>query len=103
MALEEASLLKPKGHDGLDYDITITARKNTPDLKKYHPLGKSPTVTRDLGDGKTDTMIESKLLLQYISDNFTNGEWVPEPEDKERDAFFQEFVKSTHLMKVCFQ
>ena len=55
------------------------------------------------GEGPKETLTESRLLLQYISDTYTNGEWVPtSPEDKKRDVFFQEFAKSTLQMKADF-
>lgn len=54
-------------------------------------------------NGKEEVLSESRLLLQYISDNYTSGEWVPtSEEDKKREAFFEEFVRSTFLLKALF-
>lgn len=43
-----------------------------PELKKIHPLGKSPVVT----DG-SDTLAESANILEYIVEKYGNGRLVP--------------------------
>ena len=98
--------MRPKG---LKYDLKVYQRQQgvaPEELKKIFPLGKSPilVVRKTSGDNDEEVMTEGKLLLQYISDTYTNGEWVPtSPEDKKRDAFFQEFVRSTLQSKVGFR
>ena len=55
------------------------------------------------GSGEVEVLSESKIHIQYISDTYTNGEWVPAtPEDRKRDLYFQEFAKSTFLQKADF-
>ena len=105
VALEEAAALRP---NGLKYDLKIYQRQRgvaPEELKEVFPLGKSPilVVRKTSGEGEEEVMTEGKLLLQYISDTYTNDEWVPtSPEDKKRDVFFQEFVRSTLQTKVGF-
>lgn len=46
-------------------------------------------------------MTEARLILQFISDHYTDGVWVLESdEDKARTTFFQEFANSSSLTKV---
>lgn len=106
VALEEASALRA---NGLQYDLKVYQRQQgvaPEELKKIFPLGKSPilVVRKSSGDGDEEVMTEGRLLLQYISDTYTNGEWVPTShEDKKRDVFFQEFVRSTLQTKIGFR
>jgi glutathione S-transferase len=52
---------------------------------------------------KPNTLTESRLILQFISENYTNGIWIPElDENKRRDVFFSELAKCTLLEKVDF-
>jgi glutathione S-transferase len=85
------------------------AKTTSKDLKAVFPLGKSPIMTLEpVGDtpNKTyqvlpNTLTEARLILQFISDNYSNGVWVPKTEeDKLRDTFFQEFANSSLLAKV---
>ena len=105
VALEEAAALRSKG---LEYEIKIYHRNGgaaPEEFKRIFPLGKSPImIVRPVDSkGEEEVLTESRLLIQYISDTYTNGEWVPtSAEDKKRDIYFQEFVKSTLLMKADF-
>jgi len=46
-------------------------------------------------------LTESRLIPQFISDNYSNGTWVPgSDQDKRRDTFSQELANSTLLNKV---
>lgn len=105
VALEEAAALRP---NGLEYDIKIYQRNGgaaPEELETISPLGKSPIMTVRPKDrsGDEEALSESRLLVQYISDTYTNGEWIPKSgEDKKRDAFFQEFVRNSLLQKADF-
>jgi glutathione S-transferase len=108
-ALEEVS-----SSHGIDYNVENFPRgdqTSLPTLKTISPLGKSPIVTLESVAGEPtqtyqllpNTLTESRLILQFISDNYTTGEWVPDSEeDKRRDLFFQEFAKCTLLEKVDY-
>ncbi|KAH8773916.1 hypothetical protein F5882DRAFT_381226 [Hyaloscypha sp. PMI_1271] len=83
----------------------------TAGLKTVFPLGKSPILTLEPVDGeppvtlqiKPNVLTESRLVLHFISDNYSNREWIPESDsDKHRDIFFQELAKFTLLEKVDF-
>ncbi|CRG86875.1 hypothetical protein PISL3812_03887 [Talaromyces islandicus] len=79
------------------------------ELQKVFPLGKSPILEIpgvelyrplnfiDNGDETKRTVVtESRLILQFLSDKYSKGEWVPATEeDRQRDSFFQEFANST--------
>lgn len=81
------------------------------ELKKVFPLGKSPVLEipgvnlfrplpflhDDDNNNETKTIVtESRLILQLLSDKYSDGEWVPETyEDKERDTYFLEFANSS--------
>lgn len=92
---------------GLQYNLKVYKRvkSRAPDtLKAVHPLGKSPTLTidadADAADQKPLTITETRIILQYIADHYSNGIWTPRTaEDKARDAFWQEFASSTLVMK----
>jgi glutathione S-transferase len=80
-------------------------------LKAVFPQGKSPILTLEPVEGKTaqtyqiipNLLTESGFILQFISDNYSNGIWVPESDqDRRRDTFFQEFANSTLLNKIDY-
>ncbi|RFU28733.1 hypothetical protein B7463_g7611, partial [Scytalidium lignicola] len=108
-ALEEVA-----GAHGIKYNLKNLPRrdKNTAkELKAIFPLGKSPIVTLEPVGGEPaqtyqvllNVLTESRLILQFIADNYSTGEWVPESEvDKRRDTFFEELAKSTLVVKVDF-
>ncbi|KAF1815234.1 putative glutathione S-transferase [Eremomyces bilateralis CBS 781.70] len=99
---------------GIKYNIVNLPRRGadtTKVLKSHFPLGKSPTVTLEHVDGEAEVtyqiipnvLTETRLILQFISDHYTDGIWIPESEeDKARDTFFQEFANGSLLAKVNF-
>jgi glutathione S-transferase len=99
---------------GIKYHVKNLPRrgKNTKqELKAVFPLGKSPIVTLEPVDGEPDQtyqllpniLTESRLILQFISDNYSTGEWVPKSsQDRMRDAFFQELAKCSLFLKVSY-
>ncbi|KAE8550014.1 hypothetical protein TMatcc_001082 [Talaromyces marneffei ATCC 18224] len=109
-ALEELFL-----SSGLEYNLKNYKRvkgRAPEDLKTVFPLGKSPVLEIPgvnlfrplpfLHDDSSNNneiktiMTESRLILQLLSDKYSNGEWVPETaEDKERDSYFLEFANSS--------
>ena len=97
---------------GIKYKVVNLPRRG-PDtyetLKSHFPLGKSPTVTLEHVDGNEEliyqilpnVLTEARLILQFISDHYTDGIWIPVSEDdKARDVFFQEFANGSLLAKV---
>jgi glutathione S-transferase len=97
--------------NGLKYNIKNFSRRSGTygkDLKAIFPLGKSPILTLEPVDGepeqtyqiKPNTLTESRLILEFISDNYTDGVWVPSTEDERRDTFFSELAKCTLLGKI---
>jgi glutathione S-transferase len=109
-ALEELSL-----SSGLEYNLKSYKREKgraPEELKKVFPLGKSPVLEipgvslfRPLpfihdgnhNNNETKTIVtESRLILQLLSEKYSNSEWVPETdEDKDRDTYFLEFANSS--------
>lgn len=97
---------------GIKYKVVNLPRRGADSykvLKSQFPLGKSPTVTLEHIGGEPDVtyqimpnvLTETRLILQFFSDHYTNGVWVPESEeDKRRDTFFQEFVHGSLITKV---
>jgi len=80
-ALEELA-----GTNGLKYNVKNFARRRpgflaAKDLKAIFPLGKSPILTLEPVEGEPDqtyqtipnVLTESRLILQFISDNYSNG------------------------------
>ncbi|KAE8454206.1 hypothetical protein EG329_005131 [Mollisiaceae sp. DMI_Dod_QoI] len=108
-ALEEVA----ESH-GIKYNVKNLPRRGkntTKELKAIYPLGKSPIVTLESVDGEPaqiyqtlpNVLTESRLILQFISDNYSTGEWVPETEqEKKREVFFQELAKCSLIAKVDY-
>jgi glutathione S-transferase len=105
-ALEEIAAI-----NGLKYNLKNFSRRGATtakDLKAIFPLGKSPIVTLEPMAGEPDqiyqikpnTPTESRLILQFISENYTNGIWIPESdENKRRDVFFSELANARSSKK----
>jgi glutathione S-transferase len=78
------------------------------ELKSVHPLGKSPILTVEPISGNTSasdtkTLIESRIILLFIADNYANGLWTPKSATSvERDLFFQEYANGTLRTKIDF-
>ena len=69
---------------GLPYDIRQYPRDPKthlapPELKRVHPLGKSPVIT---DDGRT--IAESGAIIEYLVERHGNGRLVPPPGSDER-------------------
>lgn len=65
---------------GLPYDIVAYQRDAKtmlapPELRKVHPLGKSPVVTTDEGL----TLAESGAIVETVIERFGNGRFAPTP------------------------
>ena len=59
----------------LDYDIKVYMRQkdkhSPPELKKVHPLGKSPAITIEAPSlGEPLVLAESGAIVEYIADHF---------------------------------
>ncbi len=68
----------------LDYELREYSRDPTTmlapvELKKVHPLGKSPVVTVD-----DVTLAESGAILEYLVERFGRGRLIPPPNTPER-------------------
>ncbi|KAH8800340.1 putative glutathione S-transferase [Xylogone sp. PMI_703] len=99
---------------GIKYNLKNLPRRDkstAKELKAIFPMGKSPIVTLEPVDGEPDqvyqilpnVLVESRLILQFISDNYSTGEWIPESEqERRRDIFFQELAKCSLVVKVDF-
>jgi len=66
---------------GCEYTIKHYARDATtnlapPELKKVHPLGKSPVIT----DGDR-TLAESATIIEYLARTYGKGAWAPSVDD----------------------
>jgi glutathione S-transferase len=59
-----------------------------PELKKIHPLGKSPVIV----DGKR-VIAESAVIVEYLARKYGNGKLAPEP-----DIDSQEYLDYLHWM-----
>jgi glutathione S-transferase len=55
-----------------------------PELKKIHPLGKSPVIT----DGDV-TIAESGAIVEYILDKYGNGKLRPQPGSKDHIKYIE--------------
>jgi len=74
---------------GLPYEIKpyqrdAQTRLAPPELKKVHPLGKSPVIT----DGNR-TIIESGAIIDYVIRRHGKGRLQPAPETPEYDEYVQ--------------
>ncbi|OCK91021.1 uncharacterized protein K441DRAFT_730860 [Cenococcum geophilum 1.58] len=66
-------------------------------LKSVLPLGKSPILQQPR------VVTESRLILQYLPDNYAQGNWEPiNLPNKVRNEYLQEFANSTLAMKANF-
>ncbi|HEX7810974.1 MAG TPA: glutathione S-transferase [Burkholderiales bacterium] len=69
---------------GVEYDVRRYQRDpNTmlapPELRKVHPLGRSPVIT----DGDL-TLAESGAIIEYLADRHGRGRLAPPPDSQER-------------------
>lgn len=95
---------------GLTYTLKVYQRvqgRAPPELKSIFPLGKCPILVVDplpeSPDSGQTIVTESRLILQYLADNYSDGIWTPSnPEDKRRSDFWQEFAGATLCQKVDF-
>ena len=98
---------------GIKYKVVNLRRRRADSdrvFKSQFPLGKSPTVTLEaVNGGEPDAtyqilpnvLTEARLILQFISDHYTDGIWIPDSEqDQARATFFQEFANGSLLTKV---
>ena len=78
---------------GLDYELVPYQRDSVtnlapPELKKIHPLGKSPVIV----DGKL-VLAESAVIVEYLARKYGNGKLAPEP-----DIDSQDYLDYLHWM-----
>ncbi|KAF2676263.1 hypothetical protein K458DRAFT_424879 [Lentithecium fluviatile CBS 122367] len=79
-------------------------------LQQHHRLGKSPILTLESVDGsplptiqlEPGVLTESKLILRFINDEYGEGLWDVQEEDKRRDTFFTELATDTLALKAQF-
>jgi len=67
---------------GVNYDIKIFKRKPSmlapSELRKIHPLGKSPLLSVEASDGSEPIVLaESANIVEYLIDHFGNGKLKP--------------------------
>lgn len=93
---------------GLPYDIRFYQRDPKtmlapPELRKVHPLGKSPVIT----DGNI-TLAESGAILEYLVQRYGDGRFKPEPgtPDALRYLYWMHYAEGSLmpplLMKLVF-
>ena len=65
-----------------------------PELRKVHPLGKSPVIT----DGEV-TLAESGAIMEYVLEKFGRGRLVPPPNtpEKLRYTFWMHFAEGSAM------
>jgi glutathione S-transferase len=78
---------------GLEYELVPYFRDSVtnlapPELKKIHPLGKSPVIV----DGKL-VLAESAAIVEYLARKYGQGKLAPEP-----DIDSQEYLDYLHWM-----
>jgi glutathione S-transferase len=93
--------------NGLKYNLKKYMRQKgraPEEMKAVFPLGKAPilVIEPDMSSPNQKPVIvaETRLVLQYIADNYSHGTWTPSPDDKTRGDYFQEFAGTTLLAKV---
>ncbi|PVH72648.1 hypothetical protein DL98DRAFT_383558, partial [Cadophora sp. DSE1049] len=114
-ALEELS-----ASHGIKYELKNLPRRDPNTAKTLgalFPVNKSPILTLAPFDSSPESqtaaskiyqvvpgvLTESKLILQFFSDYYSAGEWIPtSEEDKRRDAFFTELGHVSLLLKVDY-
>lgn len=94
---------------GVGYELKTYKRNPVtmladPELKKVHPLGKSPVVTDD-----GNTLAESGAILEYLVDKYGNGKLEPAADTPEflRYRFWMHYAEGSAmaplLMKLIFE
>jgi glutathione S-transferase len=65
-----------------------------PELRKVHPLGKSPVIT----DGEV-TLAESGAIMEYVMEKFGRGRLMPKPNSPEklRYTFWMHFAEGSAM------
>jgi len=93
---------------GVPYELKLYQRDpktmlGDPELKKVHPLGKSPIVT----DGDA-VLVESGAILEYLVEKYGDGKFVPKRDTPEflRYRYWMHYAEgsamSPLLMKLVF-
>jgi len=101
---------------GLPYEIKKYERDAQtmlapPELRKVHPLGKSPVITDDAGGagGEPVTVAESGAIIEYLLERYGNGRLVPATGTPERLQwrYWMHFAEGTAmsplLLKLVFE
>lgn len=95
---------------GLEYELKEYKRDKAtmlapPELKKVHPLGKSPIVT----DGDGPPLAESGAILEYLVDKYGNGKLIPKEGTPEyrRYKYWMHYAEGSAmpplLLKLIFE
>ena len=98
---------------GLPFDIKKYQRDAQtmlapPELKAVHPLGKSPVITDEAGEG-TVTVAESGAIIEYLVERYGNGRLAPAigTPERLRWRYWMHFAEGTAmsplLMKLVFE
>ncbi|CAM6087030.1 unnamed protein product [Calypogeia fissa] len=103
-ALEELTESNPSFTYKLQLHTRIKARAPK-ELQSIHPLGLSPILVIEpkpsepgsqTQENGAITVTESRLILQYLADHYSNGVWDSQtPQDRVRNNYFQEFSQAT--------
>ncbi|KAL2068375.1 hypothetical protein VTL71DRAFT_16473 [Oculimacula yallundae] len=102
------------------YNVVNLARRDPQTaifLASIYPISKSPIMTLSAINSSPSALAaasvvhqavpgiltETRLIVQYISDYYSTGEWIPDnEEDLRRDAFFSELIKVSLATKVHY-
>ena len=98
---------------GLPFDIKKYQRDAQtmlapPELKAVHPLGKSPVITDETGEGMA-TVAESGAIIEYLVERYGNGRLAPAigTPERLRWRYWMHFAEGTAmsplLMKLVFE
>ena len=90
---------------GVLYDIKRYERDSKtmlapPELRKVHPLGKSPVIT----DGGV-TLAESGAIMEYVLEKFGRGRLMPKPNSPEklRFTYWMHFAEGSAMPPLVMQ
>jgi glutathione S-transferase len=94
---------------GLPYEVKKYFRdKDTmfapPELREVHPLGKSPVIVDDDGDGPPRTIAETGAIIEYLVGKANGQLGAPaEPEDALRYRYYLHYAEGSLMPPLLIQ
>lgn len=86
------------------YEIEVYKRNKTtllapPELKKIHPLGKSPVITDD-----GEVVAESAVIIKHLIEKHGNGKLRPvSPEDQKRMDYWLHYAEASFMTPLLME